>query len=159
MRDQMNEARTLRIGFPVPTNSAEGHGNHGLEVIVIHTTDRGTQSALKTAGGLAYDLGARIKLIALQAVHWSLPLTRPSVPVRWTEQRLFNLVCEAASPQLDTDIHVFLCRQKQKALLNVLRPKSLVVIGHKRTWWPTKAARMARTLERAGHRVVYATPR
>jgi hypothetical protein len=159
MRNQMNEANTVRIGFPVPASSAEGNGNHGMEVIVIHTNDRGTQSALKTAGGLAYDLGARIKLIALQGVHWSLPLTRPSVPVRWTEQRLFDLVCAAASPQLDTDIHVYLCRHKQKALLNVLHPKSLVVIGHKKTWWPSQATRMAAMLERAGHRVIYADHR
>ena len=155
----MKGQKTLRIGFPARSYGGEGHGNRGLEVTVVHTTDHGTKSALKTAGGLAYDLGARIKLIALQPVHWALPLTRPSVPVTWTEQRLFKLVCAAASPQLDTDVHVVLCRHKRKALLNVLAPKSLVVIGGKRTWWPSEATRMAKTLERAGHRVIFAGQR
>ncbi len=159
MRNQMKDEKTLRIGFPAPSNGDESHGNRGLEVTVVYTSDKGTKAALRTAGGLAYDLGARIKLIAMQPVHWALPLTRPSVPVPWAEQHLFDLVCAAASPHLDTDVHVVLCRHKRKALLNVLPPRSLVVIGDKRTWWPSEATRMAKTLERAGHRVIFAGQR
>lgn len=159
MRSQLIEEKVPQRGFSVPANRSEGHGNGGLEVTVVYTTERRTLATLKTAGELAYDLGARINLIALLTVPWTLPLTRPSVPVTWTEQHLFDLVCAAASPRLDTDVHVYLCRDKRRALLKALRPKSLVVIGDKMTWWPSEATRMAKTLEHAGHRVIFARPR
>jgi len=159
MRSQLFEEKVPQRGFSAPAIRWEGHGNGGLQVTVVFTTERGTLAALKTAGELAYDLGARIKLIVLRPVPWALPLTQPSIPVPWTEQRLFNLVCAAASPGLDTDVHVYLCRDKRQALLKALQPKSLVVIGDKRTWWPSEAARLATSLERAGHRVIFAGQR
>ena len=155
----MHEEKTLRIGFPASSDGEDGHGNRGLEITVVYTNERGTHAALKTASELAHDLGARINLIALRPVPWALPITQPTIPVPWTEQRLFNLVCAATSPGLDRDVYVYLCRDKGRALLKALRPKSLVVIGDKRTWWPSEATRMATTLERAGHRVIFAGQR
>jgi hypothetical protein len=130
-----------------------------LEVNVIFTTDRGTQAALKTAGELASDLGARINLVAPKAVPWALPLTCPPVATRWIEQRLFNLVCEGGRGFSDINIYVLICRNKFQALEKSLKPKSLVVIGGKMPWWPCETKSIARMLGRHGHRVIFAEER
>jgi hypothetical protein len=130
-----------------------------LVVNVIFTTKRGTLAALKTAGELAFDLGARINLVAPKAVPWALSLTRLPVAARWIEQHLFNLVCEGGRGFSDISIYVLLCRNKRQALMKALRPKSLVVSGGKMTWWPSEVARTAKMLERAGHRVIFAVER
>jgi len=151
--------RPLETQFAAPHEEADSHATRKFEVNVIYTTERGTIAALKTASNLALDLKASINLIATQAVPWALPLTRPPVPVQFIEQRLFDLACQGADASSETNIHVYLCRDKQRALVKALKPNSLVVIGGKMAWWPSEAARTAKTLERNGHRVVFAVQR
>lgn len=136
----------------------ENQATRKLEVNVIYTTDRGTRAALKTAGELAADLGVRINLVAPRAVPWALPLTSPPVTVQGIEQRLFNLVCESGAFS-EVCIYVLLCRNKQEALMQSLKPKSLVVMGGKMPWWPGEKKKLAKTLSRQGHRVIFAGER
>jgi hypothetical protein len=49
-----------------------------------------------------------------------------------------------------------LCRDRVETLRKVLKPHSLVVIGGRRSWWPTPENRLARQLRRSGHEVVFA---
>ncbi|HLY63471.1 MAG TPA: hypothetical protein VKV95_22255 [Terriglobia bacterium] len=130
-----------------------------LEINVIHTTARGTLAALKTAGELAFDLGARINLLAPKLVPWALPLTRPPVAVGCIENQLCELVCKAASGVSDVSIHVLLCRDKQRALIQALKLKSLVVIGGQKPWWPGEKKSLVKRLSRYGHRVIFAGER
>ena len=141
--------------FGAPELDAAGR----LEINVIHTTHRGTLAALKTAGELAFDLGARINLLAPKVVPWALPLTRPPVAVGCIENQLFDLVCKAVGGVSDVSIHVLLCRNKPRALIQALRLKSLVVIGGKKPWWPGEKKRLVRMLSRQGHRVIFAGER
>jgi hypothetical protein len=145
-------------GVPHP-GLADSDPARKLEVNVILTTEQGTLAALKTARELAIELGARINLIAAQAVPWALPLTRPQVPVQCIEQRLLDLIWRGADGSIETNVQVYLCRDKQQALLKALRPNSLVVMGGKMDWWPSEATRTAKILERKGHHVVFAVPR
>src|ERR1035437_5430404 len=64
-----------------------------LEVNVIFTDPQATAAVLKTAGSLARDLGACIRVRAAIAVPYALPLDKPPVSVRFTEGLLSDLVC------------------------------------------------------------------
>jgi hypothetical protein len=49
-----------------------------------------------------------------------------------------------------------MCRQRLQTLIALLPPRSLVVIGGHKSWWPTKEQRVARELRQAGHEVILA---
>jgi len=154
-----NAERQVGTGFATSPGVSEDGANGKLEVNVIYTTDRATLAALKAAGELAVDLGARVNLVVPKEVPWTLPLTRPPVATQWIEQHLFDLVSEGSRGFSDISIYVLLCRSKLHALMKALKPKSLVVIGGKMPWWPFGAARMAKMLEQHGYRVIFAAQR
>ena len=127
-----------------------------LEINIIFTDTEGALAALRLAGDLACNLAARINLLVLQVVPLSFPLTRPPVSIPFTEQRLLELAYQGVQGPLETDIHLYLCRDKQQVLSRVLMPKSLVIIGGKEGWWPTRESTLARMLRSQGHQVVLA---
>src|SRR2546422_259400 len=100
-----------------------------LEINVVFTDSEGTLAAIKTAGHLACDLGARINLVVAQAVPLPFPLMRPPVSIPFTEQRLFDLACQGVQGPFETLVCLYFCRDKRQILSQVLKPKSLVVIG------------------------------
>ena len=153
MRNQITlEFVSQRKSSDVEQNTESCFGRK-LEVSVIFTSPAETLAALKTAGSLADQLGDRVRLIGLQVVPFAYALNQPPVSVDFTEKRLFKLACEAA---LDSQIIVqpCVCRDKVPALLKLLEPNSLVVIGAKKRWWPTAESRLAKTLRAQGHQVI-----
>ena len=122
-----------------------------LNVFVVFTSVEATLAALKQAGHLAAELGGRIILVALQVVPYPLPLTRPPVGIDWNERRLRLIAGES---RVETIVHVCLCRDGQRTLENALGPHSLVVLGGRKHWWPTRESKLARRLRRAGHEVI-----
>ena len=140
---------SVRWGTP------EELGPGRLEVNVIFTDPQATVTALKTAGSLARDLGACIRVRAAIAVPYGLPLDKPPVSVRFTEGLLSDLVCRLELDTFEPSVHLYLCRDQVETLVQVLRPNSLVVIGGRKHWWPTAERRMARALRSKGHRVVF----
>lgn len=144
--------------FPPPAaelreKAAAGEANSKLNIAVIFTSIESTLSALRRAGNLASRLHACITLIVPQVVPYPLPINRPAIPRDFTERR-FRVI--AGESPISTTVHVHLCRDRMEALRAVLRPHSLVVIGGRRTWWPTSEKRLARQLRRSGHEVVFA---
>ncbi len=127
-----------------------------LEVNVIFTNTQGTLAALKMAGYLACNLGARINLVVAQVVPLPFPLTRPPVSVAFTEQRLLDVACQGAQGPLETAVNLYLCRDRGQALLRALKPRSLVVIGGRARWWPTAESRLATMIRSKGHQVIFA---
>ena len=130
-----------------------GPVNSTLNVTVIFTSIEATLSALRTAGVLASRLRARITLIVPQVVPYPLPLNRPPVASDFTEKH-FRVM--ASDSSIDTKVGVYLCRGRMETLRSVLKPHSLVVIGGKWSWWPTREKRLASQLRRLGHEVVWA---
>lgn len=125
---------------------------HRLEIAVVFTSVAQTITALKKAGGLANRLGAKITLLVPQVVPYPLPLESPPVLIGFNERR-FRVI--AAESPVETSVQVYLCRDRMETLEAVLPPRSLVVIGGRRRWWPTWEMRLARRLRRGGHEVVF----
>jgi hypothetical protein len=124
-----------------------------LNVFVIFTSVDATLQALKEAGKLAHQLNGRIMLVAPQVVPYPLPLTSPPVLLDWNERRLRVIADESA---VETIVRIYLCRDPWRALEQALRPHSVVVVGGRKRWWPTRESRLARRLRRAGHEVILA---
>lgn len=123
-----------------------------LNIAVVFTSVESTLPALKEAGNLANSLGARIKLMVPQVVPYPLPLETPPVLVEFNENR-FRVM--ASQSPVETSVQVYLCRNRLDALTSALNPGSIVVLGGKKRWWPTKDELLARQLRRAGYEVLF----
>jgi hypothetical protein len=128
--------------------------DHRSEVVVLHTDLETTRRALKAAAKLAAGRAAIIRLLVPQVVPYPLPIDDPPVPVQFAEQQLLDMLPD---PSVEASIDVRLCRDLTVALASALRPVSLVVVGGRKRWWPTRESRLARRLARLGHQVVFTT--
>jgi hypothetical protein len=126
---------------------------HLTEIIVIFTTPEATIAALRVAATLGRSWNARIRLIAQQPRTYAVPRDglADSSPVQSSAflARLKN--------EVDAHVDVLVCvsRRVQDLARVLLRRQSLVVIGGRRSWWPTRQERLRRTLEAEGHLVVF----
>ena len=138
-------------GRPAPPPANESR--HRLDVAVLFTSAAATVLALREAGVLAESLGARITLLVPQIVPYPEPLDSPPVLIDFSEKR-FREIAETSA--VEATVRIYLCRDRMETLQAVLAPRSLIVIGGARRWWPTPEKSLARQLRRAGHEVVFA---
>lgn len=136
---------------PVPDGS-DGR----LEVNVIFTNPLATAAALECAEALAQDLGAVIRLRAAIVVPFQLPLDEPPVSIAFTERQLTELVSRLDADGFERAVDLYVCRDWQKTLLQVLSPDAPVVMGNSKRWWPTAENRLVKALRSKGHRVIVA---
>lgn len=136
-------------GTPLPSFTEKTDSK--LEISVVFTSVDATLEALREAGSLAQTLGGRIALIVPQIVPYPLPLTSPPVLVDFNERRLRVL---ASGCPVDTRVAIYLCREPVETLQSVLKPGSLVVIGTRKSFWPTQEKRLASKLRKLGHQVI-----
>ena len=142
--------------FPCEATGREitnGVAEEKLEVFVIFTDTLGTLSALQLAERLAQKLEAHIQLLVPYEVPYPLPLTRPPVPVEFLEGQVRDL---AGKTHVEVAAQIYLCRDKKPILECILRPHSLIVVGGKKRWWPTSAQKLAQSLQKDGHHVIFA---
>lgn len=125
-----------------------------LEINVIFTTPKGTMAALKAAQELAHDLDAQTVLLVPQVVPLQFPISSPPVSIAFTQRRAYALAMDC---QKDGDIRVqvYLCGDRRKCLLKVLKPQSLVLVGGKKHWWPAPEQRLVKALRADGHKVIF----
>jgi hypothetical protein len=147
----VNQPSWLEPAGATPPRALRTRREEVLNVFVIFTSVNATLQALKQAGNLAHQLNGRIMLVAPQVVPYPLPLTSPPVLLDWNERRLRVIADESA---VETIVRIYLCRDRWQALEQALRPHSVVVIGGRKRWWPTRESRLARRLRRAGHDVI-----
>jgi len=134
-----------------PAVVAEPVSKSKLEIVVLHTNEAATVSALKMAAELASGL-APVRLLAIQAVPYPLGLDAPPVSVEFLEQRFAQMAKEV---KVTVAVDIRLARDAGDVMESELGPHCVVVIGGRRRWWPTAAMRLARRLERLGHQVVF----
>jgi len=139
-----------------PSRAAENDPSNEVEINVIFTDHQGTLSALRTAGALAHQLRVHINLLVPRVVPYAVPLASPPVSIQFTERRLLDLAHREAHGSMVISVQVYLCRNRRLCLLEALKPQSLVVVGGRVRWWPTKETKLARTLQFAGHQVIFA---
>src|ERR1700730_7804985 len=139
-----------------PDRAAENNPGNELEINVIFTDDQGTLSALRTAGALAHQLRAHINLLVPRVVPYAFPLASPPVSIQFTERRLLDLARQGAQASVVVSVRLYLCRDPRLCLLEALKAQSLVVVGGRARWWPTKETKLARMLQFAGHHVIFA---
>jgi len=144
--------RVLAPSPGFPTQPAADETESRLNVAVVFTSVDATLVALKKAGAMADRLKGRITLLVPQVVPQPLPLSSPPVLLDWNENR-FRVI--ASKSLVETTVSIYLCRERLDALLAVLSPRSLVVIGGRKRWLPTAEKRLARDLRRAGHEVIF----
>jgi hypothetical protein len=135
-----------------PAQPVREEADQQLKIVVVFTSVESTLAALKEAGNLANSLGARIELVVPQVVPHPLPLETPPVLVEFNENRFRVMASE--SP-VETSVQIYLCRDRFETLTGALKPGSIVVLGGKKRWWPTKDETLARRLRRAGHEVLF----
>lgn len=137
-------------GYPEPPQTEEAGAR--LDVAVVFTSADATVAALRKAGALAHQLSARVILVVAQVVPYPLTLDSPPVLIDFNERRFRAIASE--SP-VETIVRIYLCRDRLETLAAVLKPGSPVVLGGHRRWWPTGEERLARTLRRTGHEVIF----
>ncbi|HXP88538.1 MAG TPA: hypothetical protein VN841_27660 [Bryobacteraceae bacterium] len=123
-----------------------------LNIAVVFTSPEATLAAIKEAGKLAENLSARLELVVAQVVPFPLPLESPPVLIEFSENRLREI---ASQSPVETTVRIYLCRDSGETLAKVLKPASVVVLGGRRRWWPTRESALARKLQKAGHEVVF----
>jgi len=123
-----------------------------LSIAVIFTSVESTLAALKRAGTLASSLGARITLVVPQVVPYPLPLETPPVLVEFNEHR-FRVIAKESS--VETSVQIYLCRDRFGTVISALKPASIVVLGGKKTWRPTRDKYLTRQLRHAGYEVIF----
>ena len=82
----------------------------------------------------------------------SLACHQPAVLPDFNERR-FRVI--AGESPVETRVSLYLCRDPWEALRLVLPRRSLVVIGGRRPWWPTRDETLAGKLRCAGHEVIF----
>jgi hypothetical protein len=133
---------------PIPAR--EQSQRSALEIVVLHTTTKGTLRALGVAENLAKGL-ARIRLLVVQVVPYPLSLDTPQVSREFLQHQ-FRTV--ASNTAVETHVDIRLGRDKGDVLALTLEPCSVIVVARRRWWWATEESRLAKRLERLGHHMV-----
>ena len=121
-------------------------------VYAVYTSIDETLLALRVASDFAKPLGVPVTLFHFRSVPYALPVDGPCgvSPVE-TDAFLSRLRAE----ELEVRVRVCLCRDTLQAASLAFNPHSMIVIAGRRRWWPTASDRWRRSLEAAGHFVVF----
>ena len=124
-----------------------------LSLTVLFTTVRGTLDALHGAAHFSHDLEARLQILVPYVIPYPLPIDKEKFDPK---SRLGEFITMCEQQPIETRIDIWLCRDVCQCIHDGLRPNSLVVIGGRRSWWPLAyEKRLTRSVQAAGHQVVF----
>jgi len=124
-------------------------------VSVLYTTAPATLEAARVAANLAHAMRVPLRVVHFRTVPRQVPVDRPEgvSPIE-TDAFVGRLRHEGIAARF----RVYLCRDETTTIPFAFRPHSLIVIGGRRSWWPTRAERWRHALEDAGHLVLFVDP-
>jgi hypothetical protein len=129
-------------------------------VHVVFTSIDETLRAVQIAGGLAKALGVSLTLILTRTVPRVLAVNAPTgLSSPETDVLVDRLQDAGREAGVDVRVRVYLCRHVQHVVPLAFKPHSLIVMAGQRSWWPTPTERWRRSLEAAGHSVVFVCAR
>ncbi len=121
------------------------------DISVIYTTADETLAALRAADELARPLKRLVRLIDFRVVQVGAPVEAPTgrSPIETN-----GLLDRVRSDGIDVQVEVYVCRDVRCAIPRVFTDHSLIVLGGRHHWWPTRTERLRQILERRGHFVL-----
>jgi hypothetical protein len=124
-------------------------------VSVVYTTVADTFEATRVAADLANAMQVPLRVVHFRTVPRQVPVDRPDglSPIE-TDAFIGRL----RGAGIAARVRVYLGRDEASTISYAFRPNSIVVIGGRRSWWPTRAERWRHALEGAGHFVVFVDP-
>ena len=123
-------------------------------VYVVLTSREDTLAAARVAAVVAKAMGASVTLVHTCNVPDSLSSRDAEEPPGADAQACLSCL---RSEGIEARARVYMCPrgERLRAIPSAFRNRSLVVIGGRRSWWPTDAERLRRRLEAAGHLVLF----
>ena len=121
-------------------------------VYVIVTRESATRAAVRVAHDLSRRMGSSLTVVDFRSVRY--PLT-PDRSVGESPVQGDEFAAWLKQHNIAARVRVFVCGSPRTAVETAFRPRSLVVLGGRRRWWLTRAGRLRRVLEAAGHFVLF----
>jgi hypothetical protein len=121
------------------------------DISVIYTTADETLAALRAADELARPLKRLVRLIDFRVVQVGAPVDAPTGRSPLETNGLLDRV---RSQGIDVQVEVYVCRDVRCAIPRVFTGHSLIVLGGRHHWWPTRTERLRQILDRRGHFVL-----
>jgi hypothetical protein len=120
------------------------------EVCVLSTSIDDTRLAIGVAQDLARALAVPLTVVAFNTA------TDPNSPLPTDDpsDALSSLVRGLRFQGSDIRVRSYVCETERQAIPFAFRPHSLIVMGARRSWLPTRTERVLRSLEAAGHFVL-----
>ena len=121
------------------------------DVYLVFTAVAPTLRAARVAHTMARALGVSLTLIHFRPVPFAIAAGAPFASPTHDDEFVDQLRREG----IETRVRVYLCRHGRKVIPWAFRPRSLIVLGGRRSRWPTQAERWRRALEASGHFVLF----
>ena len=137
----------MNTSFACEIRSAVG------EVNVVYTTAQNTRVALEAATVFSGDLKIDIRVLFLQIVPYPLPIDEPTITTSAIVNRILLELRSDCQPGFM--LQYCFCRDYDEALVRILKPHSVVVMGKPAGAFALRERRIARTLRRLGHQVLF----
>ncbi len=124
-------------------------------ISVVYTGFEETLGAARVAADLAAKMRVPVRVVHFRTVPRQSDVARPDgvSPVE-TEAFAERLRRE----RIDARVRVYLCRDELKTISYAFKPRSIVLIGGRHSWFPTRIERWRHALEDEGHFVVLVDP-
>jgi hypothetical protein len=141
-------ARRPRAGNPHPNASIRT-----TAVYVLFTSIDETSSAIRIARDLAQAMKASLMLVGLRASRYP----RQPAPAEGgaADDTMKPFVECLRSEGVTIGARFYVCRDERQAIPFAFPPHSLIVVGGRHGWLPTRPERLRRALEASGHFVLF----